>query len=223
MSFGFNKVFKFTFVDWFKQKGILKYFVFLFVFYALVNFVSVYLMYSAFSPIASANTIAPAEAITLMVFFFTYFFALIIICGIVSSLFSYFLIAKALVASKKDFVEFSVKQWLRFIVLSIAECFAAMFSVFNLKLLLVPIAAIVLIIIAALLFVLSYSGNYIFALVGVLLLVIAFLLFLAYLVIWMYNCIRLTLSAIIFIASGSDFIFKISEDLVIIFSISLFV
>jgi len=199
MSFDFNKVFKLAFFDWFKQKGILKYFIFLFVFYALVNLATTYIMYSVFSPLANASTIAPAEAITLMVFFFTYLFALIFISWIVASLFSYFIITKALTAVKKDFVEFNAKQWLRFLVLSIAECFAAMLSIFNLKLLLIPVVAIILIIASALLFVLSYSGNYLLIILGVLLLVLALLLLLAYFFIWIYNSIRLNLSTIIFV------------------------
>jgi hypothetical protein len=199
MSFDFNSVFKFAFLDWLKQKGIWKYFIFIFVFYTLINFAGIYSVYAAFSPIEGGETITLIEAINIMLFFSIYYIVVIFVSLIVSSILSYFLITKALFSSKKDFVEFNAKRWLEFIFLGIAEFFVALLSIFNIKFLLVPVSAIVLTILSILLFVFSYTGNYLLALLGILFIFLALLLFFVYIFIWFYNSIRLTVSAVIFV------------------------
>ncbi|MFA5930990.1 MAG: hypothetical protein WC821_01625 [archaeon] len=201
MDFDFKGILNFAFVDWFKQKGIWKYVAFLFIFYFLTNLVSSYAMYALFSPLWNISSMGTGEAINLIFYFIGFVIAMVLFSIIVGSIVSYFIIAKALDSKKMDFVEFNFGRVLKFIGLMIAENLAVLFSIFKLRLLLILIAAVALTMAGLILVVLAYNGATLLAIVGLSLLLIALLLYMAYFVVMVYNSLRLTLSSAIFVES----------------------
>lgn len=199
MDFDFNKVLRFAFVDWFKQKGILKYVAFLFLFYFLTTIISNYAMFALFSPLDNLALMSAPESMGMIVYFIFFIAAMILFSIIVGSIVSFFVIAKALDSKKMNFAEFSVEKWLKLIGLMIMQSLSILFSIFKLRLLLIPISAIILTGLGLILIILSSSGATIFALVGILFVIIAILLSLVYLAVMIYNSIRLALSSAIFV------------------------
>ena len=110
----------------------------------------------------------------------------------------YFVYSRALKLSGRKFVPFTFERFLRMIVLCLTSGFVALVSLFDLKMLWIAIVGIASLVVAMIFFVASI-GNPIFALFGILFIVISVLLFLAYYIVIVYNSLRLVLGVAFFI------------------------
>jgi|GEM_PF-2936434 len=210
MEFDYKEIFKFSFLDLFKQKGVLKYFLFWSLFLIVLSILQSYVIYFVFGAAAKNPSISPAGIVALISYAVIFFFVFILIASIITAFFSYLLFALALSAKGKSSVKFSFLRGIKLLLLGIVASFASLFSIFKLKLLLVPVGGVLSFVIALILFMLSSKmsssyagGEYLFAiavvLIGVLFVLAGVLLFFAYFVIVAYNSIRLSMSQIIFV------------------------
>lgn len=114
---------------------------------------------------------------------------------------NYKIIARALSLRKKQTVELTPMRFLRYaIALPILNAIISMLCLYNLKFLAIPVVAVIMIIISAILLgVGAATSGSILAIVGGIGLFIGILLFLAYFVVIIYNQIRLITAEAIFI------------------------
>ncbi|MFA6065461.1 MAG: hypothetical protein WCW44_05585 [archaeon] len=210
MDFDFKEIFTFSFIESFKQKGAIKYLVFWSIFLIVLNILESFAIYSIFAPVLNNPNISPSGVVSLIVYAALFIGVLVIIASLVAAFINYFILALALKAKGKKQEQFTILRGIKLILLGIASSFASFFSIFKLKFLLVPIAGIILVIVAFILFFISSTmsssyagGQYLLAMLvvlfGVLLLFVALLLFLVYLVIICYNVLRLSMSQVIFV------------------------
>ncbi len=223
MDFDLKKILKFSFIDSFKQKGSLKYFLFLSVFFILLNIVEGVVTFLIFSPVAKDPSISVSQLAFLAGYTALFLFALIILSALVSSFLGYFIYALALKAKGKKFQTFTPVRGIKLILVGIASVVASCFSIFKLKLLFVPIASIVSFVIAIILFIITYElpssyvrGEYLLpmgiALLGLLFMFFGLLLLLAYFVIIFYNLIRFSMAQLIFVEKDLTLIGSLKES-----------
>ncbi|MEI7962051.1 MAG: hypothetical protein WCI04_06980 [archaeon] len=207
MEFDFGKIVDFSLFKWAKEEGIWKYFLALLVFTAVISFSTYYMMGTLLSPFSALQDQSVTEAINAIFHFFTFIFFIIIVSVVFGAAFNYLLIAMALRAKGKKFVDFGAKRWLGIIVLGILNFFAALFSVFKLKLLVVGIVGLVLTGISVILIVMSgIGGNWGIAVLALLFFLLGLILLMVYLIIVVYNCLRLSFSSIVFIEKELGFV-----------------
>jgi len=194
-----NSVLKFSVIDWIKDRSALKYFFVIFIFYLLVNISVGFFMYSTFMPFIGNAQPDASQSIFMIANMIVFIFVLMFVAILIASIFNYFIISKALKSKKLGAVPFSVSRWVYFVLLSIAESIAAVFCLYKLRLLLIPIAGVILSIIALVLIIVFSYSNVILSLIGVLIFLVALILFLVYFVIAIYNAYRLSLASVIYI------------------------
>ncbi len=206
MELDYGKILEFGLFGWMKQEGVWKYILGYFIYLTAVLVATSYVMYSVLKPFITFEATSNLAALNSIVYLAIFLLVLTIVSLIIQSAFSYLFIAKALNSRGRKFVEFDLLRWARFVVFEIATFFSVLFSIFNLKLLLVGIASIVCIGIGLLsIFLSSFGGNYsLGVIIFALFFILGLLLGLAYLAILIYNAIKLSMGAVSFVESEKN-------------------
>ena len=196
-------ILKFSLLGPFKDRVALKYMAFIFVFALIVGVVSNYLVYSVFGPfVKNPNLLAdPSFATGALFQFFGFFGAIIVLYAIVLCAMQYLLMARALKILGMGSQPASATGVAKLIVTGIAHMLCALFSVFNLKMLLVGIAGVVLLIVGALMLSMMVTAPAI-AFIGAVMLLVGVLALIGYVVIIIYNSVRLSVSEVALVSKG---------------------
>ncbi|MFA6269068.1 MAG: hypothetical protein WC652_04595 [archaeon] len=202
MNFDFGKILNFAFFDWFKQKGAVKYLAAYFIVLAALTLGTNYLISILASPLVGSVT-WDETTLNAFIYLMGSVLTISIVLGVILSAIAYVLIGKALKAKGRNYEKLTAEKWVKFIVLGLAEIIASVFSVYKLKLLLIPVGAIITGLISIVLLTFFESGNWVVGVIGILLLLISLLLSFVYCVIIIHNAYRLILSPAIFVEGKS--------------------
>lgn len=188
ISFGFS---------WMKDKTCLKYFVFLFVFYAIIGTISNYIGSAFFKLILlRSGTIAagniPFELISEIIYYAGFVTLMGIISGLVGLAMFYLITSKAFKLAKGSSAPLTAGRYLRLIVLMIASGLVAGLSIFKLKWLWILIAGLALVLLGAAFSIINPIITGVFFAIGA-------ILFIIYIIVFIYNGIRITFGDIAFI------------------------
>ena len=186
ISFGFS---------WMKDKTCLKYFVFLFIFYAIIGTISNYALSGIYKTFAAGST----EILTTAIYFAGYTLIIGIITGVVALIMFYLIVSRGLKLAKSSFASLTFGRFLRLIVLCIASAFVAGLSIFRLKWLWILIVGVILFIAGTVIFIAGTGGNLLLLGIGGALEIASVVLLVIYGVIVVYNSIRLAVGEIAFV------------------------
>jgi len=223
MDFNFKEIFQFGFIDSFKQKGALKYFIFWSIFLIVLNILESFVVNLVFAPALSNPNVSSDSVVFLAIYAAIFLFVFGLISSILSIFMSYFILALALKSKGKKAEQFSILRGIELFVLELLSFFASLFSVFKLKFLAVPIVGVGLVIIAFILFLISSKmssayagGEYLFAMIvvlfGALLVLVALILFFVYVVIIFYNLLRLSMAQLLFVEEKKGMVVCLKES-----------
>jgi len=213
MDFDIGSILKFSFLGWIKEKWVAKYVIALFLLSSVAGYYAILGMKDSFAPLINAGE---GVSVELMIGLFSSYFvsvmALSFVIGIITSVINYLLTAKALKMKKLGSVKISLVQWLRYLFSGIVVSFAALFSIYNLKMLWVAIAGVVLFIFSLVLFtvgsIMGGLGSLILILIliiGLISLILSLILFVVYFVVVAYNSIRFSFTSIAIVQNGKGF------------------
>jgi len=196
---------KFGFVQPLKDMRALKLSAFLGVFLVVMSLISTAAVYVMFKPyVDSPSSMAALTSdlwagMAFLAYFFVMIIALTIVQAIIVNLIDVMAISRAL--EMKSFIpkmEAGLMGALKLLVVGICVSLFSFFSVFNLKMLLI-LAASVFFTIVGFILVIFFQSNIALVFIGVLVMLLGFMLFGAYLVVVIYNSIRLVMSPIILV------------------------
>ncbi|MFA5357956.1 MAG: hypothetical protein WC308_03470 [archaeon] len=185
---------KSSFTGWLRDRETLKYFISLIIIVVLATIAGNYLIYSLLysayslgSPTASIIISTMANSIPILVVF-------VILNSLAVYFISYLVIARALKLRKKGSQKLSFMRLVKFFLLELFIFISAFLSLFNLKFIAILIAAILLFVIGAILATVTAHVT-----IGAVLILLGILAWLLYLVVVVYNSVRLLLSNVAFV------------------------
>ncbi|VVB76329.1 Uncharacterised protein [uncultured archaeon] len=201
MGFEVGEAINFAFTGWMKSRAALKYFIVALILFIILNVALGSVAGSLFGSLSNAASMSPGEALGMVGYFFLYVAVFVVLYWLISGFIAYFMLGSALREIKRKPVEFSAGRYVRFLGLMIANCLSVVFSLFKLKFLWVLISGIVLAIVGGVLAAagVSFGSNVAMIILGALLVVVAFILFICYAVIMVYNAMRLLIGEMIFV------------------------
>jgi len=206
MELNYNKVLEVGLFSWAKQEGVWKYILGYFIYLLAILVATSYVMYSVLKPFLTINSTSGLAGLASISYLIVFLLAASIVSLIIQSAFSYLFIAKALNSSGRKFVEFDLGRWVKFIVLEIMTSIAVVLSLFNLKLLLVGLAALACMVIAFI--ALAFTSLLVF----IIFLLLGALLGLAYFVIMVYNAIKLSMGCVSYVESEKGIIEALKDS-----------
>jgi membrane-anchored glycerophosphoryl diester phosphodiesterase (GDPDase) len=198
---------KFSFTGWLRDRETLTYFISLIIIVVLATIAGNYLIYSLLYPAYSSAAPSSAEIISAMVNAIPILAVFVILNSLAAYFIAYLTIARALKLKKRGAQKLSLTRLAKFLALEIFVFLGAFLSLFNLKFLLILIAAALLYIIGA---VLATVTPYVF--VGGALVLVGTILLFAYFIVVVYNSIRLLLSPAAFVEKNIGIVAAAKES-----------
>ncbi len=200
MGFDVGNAINFAFTGWVKSKAALKYFVVALILFIILNVALGSVAGTLFGSFADVASMSAGEALGLVGYFIAYMLLFVVLYWLISAFVVYFMLGSALKEIKRKPAAFSAERYVKFLGLMIANCLSVLFSLQKLKFLWVLVGAIILAIVGVILLAVGgQSGIIALAILGILLLGISMILFVCYVVIMVYNGMRLILSEMLFV------------------------
>jgi len=199
MGFEVGEAINFAFTGWAKSRQALKYFVVALILFVILNIALNLVAGSLFGSLSNVASMTPSEAIGLMGYFFLYMVVFVVLYWLISAFILYFMLGSALKEIKRKPAKFNANRYVRFLGLMIANCLSVLLSLRKLKFLWVFVVSIVLMILGVAMAGISGGTNIVLLILGVLFIGISMLLFVIYIVIMIYNGMRLILCEMLFV------------------------
>jgi len=183
----------FSFVDWIKDKTLKKYLIILSIIYIIYSGITSVVLYNSFLNFPKVTD--PTLIIPQIISLFGTMSLTIIPLLIIITYFKYQIIFKGLNLVKLKGQKITLTKYITMLILPIIVGLAALLSIYDIKKLLIGISGFLLLIIGAFSFIINPG-------LGAILILIGFLLCLAYGVIIIINSIRFSLSEVTYLITG---------------------
>lgn len=183
---------KFSLFEFKNDKKLIKYLTILF----LVYLISALIIYGFFGATLSGIESGVEPGIEQIGSLFLLFGVIGLPTFIIITIISFLIIRQGLLIEKKKAIDLDIVNYIKFLLMGIATAIVAFLSIYNLKFLTILLVGFLLLII-------GFIGSAINPFIGGALIMIGIILFIAYMFVVIYNSIRLALTDITFIESGS--------------------
>lgn len=208
-----GEIFNFSVIEIFKDKKTLSYLAILTVVLTVLNACFNMFSVSMFLPLTKAGTASTAELAMMLLAFFGFMGVLYLLTYIVSAVAEYLAIARAFEIKGITPRNFTLVEFLKYILLTIVSGLAALLSIYRLKFLVMGIIGAVLLIAGIVLFAISsVSFNMPLLALGGLLVVLGIIVLLVYFVVVFINSIRLSVCNASFLANTNRGIMESLKD-----------
>ncbi len=192
-----SKLIKESFNQCTKDSKLKKYFIIIAIFQIIILIITNITIATLFSEFLTNvnNNLDPVKMITDVVAFFGFILILVIISSIVMAAITYLTISQGLKLTGKKSQDLKLVSFVKFIFIGLFQLIFALLSIFNLKMLAIPIAGIILILIGILSLILS-------PFIGGMLVTLGTIALIFYFFVFIYNLYRLIFIEILFIEKG---------------------